>query len=295
MKRREFLAATAGLTGTIFPLLSKGQSKPCPPETVAVAGGSGSQVSCGAPGSAPSWFVGLPEKTWTRLAIEETINAASAGQAAASLAHNDVRYVTKAYTGAVVDQSRGEYLMAANGGHANYDGNEVYAIQIKSDNPRWYRLTERSPASVVNALLIDGTQSSSNTTSEQGNTPPGTRRCTRMDECARSTVGARTSLPMGRSGIQCRHPRRAGETLRPMPGVSIATIWVFRQPTGRTPLAWANNAGPFTWLGASRSGSLNTATTAEGVGTAPMVAYDPVSQQIFCAHGRPRLAEVVFD
>ena len=38
--------------------------------------------------------------------------------------------IVTAWTGGCVDQDRGELILAANGGHTDYAGNEVYACQL---------------------------------------------------------------------------------------------------------------------------------------------------------------------
>jgi len=47
MKRREFIAGTAGLIGSVLPGIGRAQSKPCPPDRVQVAGGTSVSTSCG--------------------------------------------------------------------------------------------------------------------------------------------------------------------------------------------------------------------------------------------------------
>lgn len=46
MKRREFIVGTAGLIGTVLPLVGRGQAKPCPPGTVQVTGGTSVSTAC---------------------------------------------------------------------------------------------------------------------------------------------------------------------------------------------------------------------------------------------------------
>ena len=53
MKRREFLQQ-AGMAGILFPALARAQSKPCPPSTLQVSGGTTVQTSCN-PASAADW------------------------------------------------------------------------------------------------------------------------------------------------------------------------------------------------------------------------------------------------
>ncbi len=53
MKRRDFLAgATAGMAGAILPLQGRAQTRPCPPATLSVDGGTSSSTQCVAAGDA---------------------------------------------------------------------------------------------------------------------------------------------------------------------------------------------------------------------------------------------------
>jgi hypothetical protein len=55
--------------------------------------------------------------------------------------------ICTAWTGGTADQSRGEFILAANGGHGDYSGNEVYACALRAASPAWVRLTNPSVAS----------------------------------------------------------------------------------------------------------------------------------------------------
>jgi hypothetical protein len=48
MKRRDFLAASAGFAGFVLPGLGRAQSQPCPPPTLAAQGGPSASTSCAA-------------------------------------------------------------------------------------------------------------------------------------------------------------------------------------------------------------------------------------------------------
>ncbi len=62
----------------------------------------------------------------------------------------DTSIIDGAFNGAVVDQKRGEIILAANGGHHDYAGNEVYALRLRTATPQWYRLTNRTPDNLLN-------------------------------------------------------------------------------------------------------------------------------------------------
>ena len=51
MKRRDFLKASAGITGTVLPVFAWGQAAPCPPSPFGVSGGTSVTSNCGATGS----------------------------------------------------------------------------------------------------------------------------------------------------------------------------------------------------------------------------------------------------
>ena len=59
--------------------------------------------------------------------------------------------VTNNWVGGTVDQDRGEFVLAANGGHQGYWGNEVYVCPLRDEAPAWQRITAPSPASAVGA------------------------------------------------------------------------------------------------------------------------------------------------
>lgn len=53
--------------------------------------------------------------------------------------------ITRAWCGAAVDQRRGELILAGNGGHADYPGNEGYALSLRATTPAWRRLSDPTP------------------------------------------------------------------------------------------------------------------------------------------------------
>jgi hypothetical protein len=93
-------------------------------------------VSSGAT-TAPAWFVSAADSTW----ITPVSNLLSS---VGSSTYGGVANIINAYTGAAVDENYGEYILPANGGHADYAGNEVYRCTIRSATPTWYRLTDPS-------------------------------------------------------------------------------------------------------------------------------------------------------
>lgn len=55
MKRRDFLAGSAGLAGTLIPGFATAQSRPCPPGTVSAIGGTSTSAGCPATDPSADW------------------------------------------------------------------------------------------------------------------------------------------------------------------------------------------------------------------------------------------------
>jgi hypothetical protein len=68
--------------------------------------------------------------------------------------------ITTAWCGAAYDSDAQELLYVANGGHGDYAGNEAYALALWSDSPYWYRLTDPTPSSLMNAIYDNAGSSS---------------------------------------------------------------------------------------------------------------------------------------
>lgn len=135
MKRRDFLNSTVALAGVLATGASRAQSRPCPP----ILNGAGASAKC--PGEAPSWFESMKVGTWAT-PVGNTIQAVAPNPAPPG----SQSAICTAWTGGCVDQDRGELILAANGGHTDYAGNEVYACQFRREDPAWVRLTEPSTA-----------------------------------------------------------------------------------------------------------------------------------------------------
>jgi hypothetical protein len=151
MKRREFLKASTSLAaGVAFSGFA--HAKPCPPFSLS----TGSQTAvtpCGTapPGTAPAWFLNGAYNTWNQIAGGSTVNLASA--LAQPLPENggacSPNSVLDAWCGGAVDQSRNEYLLCANGGHADGADNACYALALTEAAPRWRRLSNPTPNSMI--------------------------------------------------------------------------------------------------------------------------------------------------
>jgi len=160
MKRRHFLASTS-LAGAILPALALAAT-PCPPPDVSVSGGTTVTTTCdsgqdeGPPGSAPAWFLNLPDATWSSIAVDGTLSKVLPSPIPDAHGGDRPGAITDAWTGAAVDQNRGEYIVAANGGHADYPGNEAYALALRSANPAWRRLTDPTPNDKLGDVTTQG-------------------------------------------------------------------------------------------------------------------------------------------
>lgn len=168
MKRRKFLIASAGLVTPMVSALGRAQTRPCPPSTITVQGGSSSTTAC-SPGSAPAWFVNQQSQTWTQIAGGSGMT--QAWQKGARIfdvkpsplppGNDGINAVHNNWTGGCASQSRGEYYIPAQGGHDGYYGNEIYALALRNEVPTWQRIWGPTP----NAQIL---------TADLGYNPPAT-------------------------------------------------------------------------------------------------------------------------
>jgi hypothetical protein len=237
MKRRHFLGATsAGLAGVILPQLVRGVT-PCSPPTVAVMGGREAATTCPQPppGPAPAWFLGMADGTWTTVAgatgsriqdcLPNPVPTNPAGQVSGSPAG-----ITAAWTGGAVDQTRGEYILCANGGHADYSGNEAYAIALRDAAPAWRRLSDPTPNAQI---TFDDNTGSQGAVNADG-------RCRAMHSTFECYADGQVWF-----GLQNAYASPAG-------GLS-KSIWAYNRDSlgaATTPLPWtASNLGPWAYCG----------------------------------------------
>jgi hypothetical protein len=162
MKRREFIrgAATAGLVTGLASRLANA-AEPCPPPTVSVSGGPSVTTACDPPpppGTAPSWFTSMSSGTWTTIAggAGQRVADCTPGSIALSgLSGESPSSICTAWTGGAVDPTRREYILCANGGHADYSGNETYALSLGDEKPAWRRICDPTPKSAMPLPLAD--------------------------------------------------------------------------------------------------------------------------------------------
>ena len=136
MKRRDFISAGSGLALTALSPIGRA-ALPCPPPLFS-ASGSNTPTSC--TNTAPAWFNSMSDKTWAT-PVSNTLDSVKP-----SANYGNHTAVCNAWTGGCVDQDRGELILAANGGHGDYAGNEVYACSLRSASPAWSRITNVTTA-----------------------------------------------------------------------------------------------------------------------------------------------------
>lgn len=128
MKRREFLAHTAGLAGVLATSASKAQARPCAPPL------DGGNVDCPAedpvPGAAPSWFLNGPEGRWFEVPASNTPRDLGMGLG------------EYAFAGGVYSTERRWIVRPGTGGHTDSDKNTHYVLDLGAENPAWIVLIE---------------------------------------------------------------------------------------------------------------------------------------------------------
>jgi hypothetical protein len=234
---------------------------------------------------APSWFTNLTEKRWTAIpgvntltSVKHSVDLSNGGYAFL----NSFFYACATWNGGTVDQDRGELLLAASGGHNGYAGNEVYALRLTTSTPQWYRVCDPTPGTHIfpRPYNESGTNpvSTGNLKTTQGHDPAGFAA---MYLDGRMRANHNWCCYVAHNGkiwyaFQAS-PSGAGNSTGHAWSFNLGHTGLARAP-GQTPLAWADNEGPWTWLGSS---------PAQGGGTnvAPPAALDPVTGRVWCAHG----------
>lgn len=150
MKRRDFLVATAGTLGTAPSVLRAAASAPCPAPNATLKLGSGSTKSistpCKIPGSAaPVWLQGIPPFQWVAL---PSLSTSSALPTPVPPGMTGIRSVTDTWCGGALREN-GSFYILHGGGHGDYAGNEIYALQLSLDNPQWTRIWGPTPNSAI--------------------------------------------------------------------------------------------------------------------------------------------------
>lgn len=132
MKRRDFLgsaAASAGIamTAGLVPSMSRSAT------------------------TLPAWVNSLP--LWQWYAIPNTA-LSSVAPSATPIGATGPSSKIEAWCGATLKRSGSVYMLGAAGGHQDYAGNEVNALQLNTASPAWVQLRAPTP----NASVIDAAQ-----------------------------------------------------------------------------------------------------------------------------------------
>jgi len=100
----------------------------------------------------PLWWANLANSTWTQVAtvfpnrLQDNYPSPIPNTGLSGESSNSI---SGAWSGAAVDTVRREYILCANGGHADYPGNEAYALSLGEEIPRWRRLSDPTPNGVM--------------------------------------------------------------------------------------------------------------------------------------------------
>jgi hypothetical protein len=126
------------------------------------AGGAANPYMVTLSNPTPAWFAALPEKQWTPIAPNGLAAVAPSPTPGASFVgqsnyEKDAEAIVNNWTGFVVDQTRGELISLANGGHYGYQGNECYALNLRASTPAWERVLDPTPDRhpQTNAVLLN--------------------------------------------------------------------------------------------------------------------------------------------
>ncbi|MGH8260218.1 MAG: hypothetical protein ACREUG_11060, partial [Steroidobacteraceae bacterium] len=94
-------------------------------------------------GPPPAWWTALPAGQWAAIASVGTLGAVAPPNVSDS--DTGQRAVISAWGGATVDQASRRLIILANGGHADYAGNEGYRLDLGSETPAWQRFVDPTP------------------------------------------------------------------------------------------------------------------------------------------------------
>jgi hypothetical protein len=176
----------------------------------------------------PAWYANMADGTWGTIAggTGQTIGDHEQSPDP-NVGYGPLYEIVAAWTGAAVDQVRKEYIVCANGGHANYPGNEAYALDLTADDPAWRRIIDRTPdANMGDPTLANG-----------GLYADGRARA--MHNANQFWADGKVWFPMMNSvtSNEGNHANQVCSFDRDSLGAAL------------TPQAWANNAGPWAFYG----------------------------------------------
>src|SRR5690606_17303874 len=96
----------------------------------------------------PAWRRSVPAGHWTRIEGTDLGDVIPKRRVQGAL-----KARIDAWNGLAADRGRSRLYSAANGGHADYAGNEVYELDLETDRPRWKLL--RGPSRKEDVLASD--------------------------------------------------------------------------------------------------------------------------------------------
>jgi fibronectin type III domain protein len=102
--------------------------------------------------TAPAWWTSLADGAVTTIAggVGQRISDVFPSPTPSTpLGGEGIHGITDSWDGAAVDWKRGELLLIANGGHADYPGNEGYALALRAATPGWRRISDPTPNSYL--------------------------------------------------------------------------------------------------------------------------------------------------
>ncbi len=163
--RRQFLARLTAMSGAIsLAACGSGSSSspsPSPAPTPTPAPPPAPTPPPPSPAGTPAWLQDKPLNTW--FAIPGTVHAGS--PAAPADDPNDIYASSNrrlAYSGMGLRGT--EIVMALNGGHGDYAGNEVTSLELNTDAPQWVLRSPASPSPTIDVpYYADGKPSSRHT------------------------------------------------------------------------------------------------------------------------------------
>jgi hypothetical protein len=267
MNRRDFLV-TAATAGAALPVIARAAT-PCPPPTLSVQGGQSVSTPCvlSQVGPPPAWWTALAAGQWAAIASSGTIGGAAPSPAVAD-SETGQSAVISSWSGATVDQSNRRFILLANGGHADYAGNEGYRLDLGNATPAWQRFIEPTP----NANLTY-------------NDNPAGPFAVNSDGRARS---------MHTSGFQsfgdgyiwypyCNsYNSPSGGSAPGMASFNMNNGALLSAIAANTPLAWDGTAGPWSVLGTiSDGGSGISHDGATGAASFGVSVFDRVGHRVF--------------
>lgn len=147
---------STGTTTTTAPskTSSTGTTAPALPTAVAPYNASALPVIGGEPSASatwPTWRKGMSRWQWTQIAGSDLSSVVPNPPVPGS-----VRARIDAWNGLAADTRTNRLYSAANGGHADYSGNEVYEIDLSVESPRWTML--RAPTAAADIVASDYTK-----------------------------------------------------------------------------------------------------------------------------------------